>query len=187
MLLGVGAQFQSRSALSFYAPSFQKSDKAKSEELKKAENDLLNAVANILLAQAMPDLLKKGDMANIKGIFQELDTQKKAILMEYEKGTKPYYDNMLKDLAKNMAILQLKNILNGNMTKEELAAAERTRFGTMMVHEVKARMYGEDGKLLDRVLAFGYGLDDCQVYNYWDENYPVQASRPHSLYRLTRL
>ena len=97
-----------------------KANKGASEELTKAENDLLNAVANILLAQAMPDLLKSGDMSNIKGIFQELDTQKKAILLEYAKSTKPYYDNMLKDLARNMAILQLKNILNSNMSKEQI-------------------------------------------------------------------
>ena len=90
-------------------------------ELKKAENDLLNAVANILLAQAMPDLLKKGDIANVRAIFSELDSSKGKIMLEYAKSTKPYYENMLKDLAKNMAILQLKNILNPNITKEELA------------------------------------------------------------------
>jgi hypothetical protein len=37
-------------------------------------------------------------------------------------------------------------------------------------------MGGEDGKLLKQVLDFGYGRDDCQVFNYWDENYPVQTS-----------
>ncbi|MDD5136736.1 MAG: hypothetical protein PHN63_05255 [Candidatus Omnitrophica bacterium] len=89
-------------------------------ELKKAEDDLLNAVANILLAQAMPDLIKKGDMANVKTIFSELDMQKRNILSEYQKSTKPYYDNIIKDMAKNMSILQLKNILDGKMSKDEL-------------------------------------------------------------------
>lgn len=60
-------------------------------------------------------------------------------------------------------------------SKEEQAFAERTRFGVMMVHEIKARMWGEDGKLLKLVLDFGYGREDCQVFNYWDENYPVQS------------
>jgi hypothetical protein len=89
-------------------------------ELLKAQNDLLNAVANILLAQAVPDLLKKGDISNIKTMFRELDNTKNKIMLEYAKSTKPYYDNMLKDMAKNMAVLQGRNLLNPNMTKDEL-------------------------------------------------------------------
>jgi len=61
-------------------------------------------------------------------------------------------------------------------TPEEKRIAERTRFGVMMVHEIKAYMPGHDGKLLRRVLDFGYGLDDCVVHNYWDNDYPVKAS-----------
>jgi len=71
--------------------------------------------------------------------------------------------------------LVLANIDNVR-SKEEQAFAERTRFGVMMVHEIKARMWGEDGQLLKRVLDFGYGQDDCQVFNYWDEHYPVRTS-----------
>jgi hypothetical protein len=89
-------------------------------ELAKAQNDLLNAVANILLAQGVPDLLKKGDMANIKTIFQELGNSKNKIMLEYARSTRPYYKNVLKDLAKNMAMLQSKNILNPNIAKDEL-------------------------------------------------------------------
>ena len=98
----------------------KESGKNVNPELKKATNDLLQAVANILLTQAVPGLLKEGDMSNIKGIFQELDTQKNKIMLDYAISTKPYYDNMLKDLAKNMAMLQGKNLLNPNMTKDEL-------------------------------------------------------------------
>ena len=89
-------------------------------ELKKAENDLLQAVANLLLAQAMPELIKKGDMAGIKTIFSDLDAAKTKLMNEYAKSTRPYYDNMLKDLARNLAMLQLKNILKPNMSKDEL-------------------------------------------------------------------
>ena len=89
-------------------------------ELKKAEDDLLNAVANILLTGAMPDLIKKGDVANIKAIFTELDSVKNRIMLEYNESAKPYYDNIIKDLAKNMPMLQLKNILSPSMTKDEL-------------------------------------------------------------------
>ena len=89
-------------------------------ELVKAQNDLLQAIANILLAQGVPNLLQKGEASNIKAIFSELDTQKNKIMLEYAKSTKPYYENMIKDLAKNMAILQSKNLLNPNMAKDEL-------------------------------------------------------------------
>jgi len=92
-----------------------------SPELKKASDDLLQMVANILLAQAVPDLLNKGDVSNIKAIFSELDTQRNKIMLEYAQSTKPYYENMIKDMAKNMAMLQAKNLLNPNMSKDELS------------------------------------------------------------------
>jgi hypothetical protein len=95
-------------------------DKATNAALKKAEDNLLNMVANILLAQGVPDLLKKGDMSNIKAIFSELDNVKGKIMLEYVRSTKPYYENMLKDMAKNMAMLQSKNLLSPSMTREEL-------------------------------------------------------------------
>jgi len=64
-------------------------------------------------------------------------------------------------------------------TKEEEAIAYRTRFGTLMVHEIRPYM-GEmggspEGKAL---LGFGYGNDDCATFNYWDDNYPVTISDP---------
>jgi len=90
-------------------------------DLKKAQDNLLQAIANILLAQAVPDLLKSGDVSNIKAMFQELDQTRAKIMLDYSTATKPYYENMIKDMAKNMAILQGKNLLNPNMTKEELS------------------------------------------------------------------
>ena len=89
-------------------------------ELKKAEKDLLNMVANVLLAQAMPDLLNKGDMANIKSIFSNLNNVKGKIMLQYEQAIKPYYENVLRDIAKNMSTLQTQNVLSANMSKEEL-------------------------------------------------------------------
>jgi hypothetical protein len=66
--------------------------------------------------------------------------------------------------------------IDSTKTPEEKAFIERTRFGTMMIHEIKARMWHEDGQLLRRVLDFGYGQPDCEVFNYWDENHPVKIS-----------
>ena len=89
-------------------------------ELKKAESDLLNMVANVLLAQAMPDLLTNGDVSNIKSIFSNLNNVKGKIMLQYEQAVRPYYENVLKDIAKNMSTLQMQNVLSVNMTKEEL-------------------------------------------------------------------
>ncbi|MDO8535732.1 MAG: hypothetical protein Q7S30_01795, partial [Candidatus Omnitrophota bacterium] len=96
-----------------------------SSELKKAADDLLQMTAAVLIAQAIPDLLKEGDVANIKGVFSELNVTKNKIMLDYQKSTKPYYDEVIKELSKNMSILQVKNIISNNMTDEELAKLPR--------------------------------------------------------------
>jgi hypothetical protein len=59
-------------------------------------------------------------------------------------------------------------------------AAQRTRFGTMMVHEIK--WWGHEGfqRQLDLLTDFGYGQDDCKVYDYWEDGYPVTPSNPEA-------
>jgi hypothetical protein len=63
-------------------------------------------------------------------------------------------------------------------TAEENHIAHRTKFGAMMVHEIRWWGWGEDveADLIRIVKDFGYGLDDCQVFNYWDDGFPVKAS-----------
>ncbi len=89
-------------------------------ELKKATDELLQAVANILLAQAIPDLLKEGDLSSIKGIFSNLDTAKTKIMLEYNEATKPYYDEVKKMIEKNSEALYASNILQKNPLQKEL-------------------------------------------------------------------
>jgi len=93
---------------------------SQSPELKKASDDLLQMVAAILVAQAIPDLLKEGDVSSIKGIFADLSTQKDKIMLDYQDATKPYYNEIAKELSKSISMLQLKNILSNSMTKEDL-------------------------------------------------------------------
>jgi len=57
--------------------------------------------------------------------------------------------------------------------------AKRTRFGAFMVHEIKPEQ-GDDNDLFMRVYNFGYGLEGCQVWNYWQEDYPVKVSAPQA-------
>ena len=107
-------------------------NEAANPQFKKAEADLLNAVENVLLAQAIPDLMGQGDMANIKAIFSDLNTTKNKILSEYEKSTNRYYENIAKDIAKNMAALQMGNVLTSQLTKEELAKLPPNELNKML-------------------------------------------------------
>ena len=90
------------------------------EELKQASDDFTKMVANILLAQALPDLFKEGEIANIKGIFGNLDTEKSKILLEYQAQARGYYKNIVKELAANITVLQIKDLLAMNLSKGEL-------------------------------------------------------------------
>lgn len=101
------------------------SEKAQAEAsnpaaIKQAEDALLQVVAAALLAQAIPDLLKEGDISNIKLIFMELDKKKEAILTEYKESTRPYYDEIVKEISKNMAILKFKGMISNDMMEDDL-------------------------------------------------------------------
>ena len=54
----------------------------------------------------------------------------------------------------------------------------------MLVHEIKTgitvREYPEP------FVKFGYGLDDCEVFNYWDENTPVSINDPECKWLLLK-
>ena len=63
-------------------------------------------------------------------------------------------------------------------TKEEAEFADRTRFGAMFVHEI--RWFGGPVPMAKLAADFGYGQDDCQVWNYWDDDYPVESSDPQA-------
>ena len=84
----------------------------------------MQVVANILIAQAIPDLLKEGDMSIIKNIFRELDSQKAKLLFEYDEAVKPYYSEMKAVISSNMAFLQMNNILSKTIIQEELKKLE---------------------------------------------------------------
>jgi hypothetical protein len=66
----------------------------------------------------------------------------------------------------------------GKASPEEMERALRTRFGALMVHEIRTGWHSYRYRLLDNVKAFGYGEDDCRVFNYWDARPPVKASDP---------
>jgi len=96
----------------------------KSEELTKAENDLLKMAAAVLFAQGVPDLLKEGDVENMKGMFKDLGASKDKALMDYKDSVKPYYNNIAKEIAANIAVLETKGMIKKNLTEEQLKKLE---------------------------------------------------------------
>jgi hypothetical protein len=69
--------------------------------------------------------------------------------------------------------------VDNTKSKEEERIAYRTRFGALMVHEIRPYMSEMIGTPYAKMLVnFGYGEDYCQVLNYWQDAYPVHASNP---------
>jgi hypothetical protein len=97
---------------------------AVSPEVQKAEEELLKVVAGVLLAQGVPDLFKEEDISNIKGMFKDLGQSKDKILFDYKQSVKPYYSSVVKELAANIAVLQVKGILSKKITEEEFRKFE---------------------------------------------------------------
>ena len=68
------------------------------------------------------------------------------------------------------------------MTIDEL---DRTRFGVLMTHEIRPSYTSGHGKgqgatasrdLYKLLADFGYGNNNCQVWNYWKDGYPVAST-----------
>jgi hypothetical protein len=97
-----------------------KTEKAQNPDLDKTENELMMVVTSCLLAQGIPDLLKEGDISNIRDIFKDFGQSRDKIMLDYRESIKPYYNRMIKELESNLAILQLKGILSKKLTQEEL-------------------------------------------------------------------
>jgi hypothetical protein len=52
------------------------------------------------------------------------------------------------------------------------ALARRTRWGGFVVHEMRMEWSGQTWPQF--LVDFGYGLEDCTVYNYWDDKAPFR-------------
>ncbi len=105
--------------------------------------------------------------------------------LEWKYGPEPQQSKYPHDLLRAEALgRQSGNIpvvialVQDAKSKEDEAFAHRTRFGAMFVHEI--RWFGPPEPLTKLAADFGYGRDDCQVWNYWDEGYPVKASDPEA-------
>jgi len=70
-------------------------------------------------------------------------------------------------------------LAGGNLDPKDprVEFVHRTRLGVALVHELQVFDYGpaSDAEIYRRLLEFGYGADDCRVYNYWQEGHPVRV------------
>ena len=63
----------------------------------------------------------------------------------------------------------------------ERRIAERTKFGAMMVHDIRINFSegAEIGRLARLLFGSGYGADKGEtIYNYWDDKYPAACDQP---------
>lgn len=65
--------------------------------------------------------------------------------------------------------------IRGAATPEHEALVRRSLAGVSAVHELKdIRSAGDvSGEVYGRLFDFGYGLPECRVFRYWDEDFPV--------------
>lgn len=123
-----------------------KQDSSSPEAIKKASDDLIQAVAAVLIAQSIPDLLSEGDMANIKSTFTELNAAKEKVLSEYNESIKPYYEETKKVLLNNISVLQLNNIISNSMNEEELEKLDPNEIDKILnkLRKISDKSFAED-------------------------------------------
>jgi hypothetical protein len=104
--------------------------------------------------------------------------------LEWRYGPQPAQAKYAADLLRAQSLgLQSGNIpvaladIKGEAeSKEQKRRAARTRWAALTVHEIKGGITSEHYP--EPMVAFGYGLPDCRVYNYWGEDAPMNLSDP---------
>jgi hypothetical protein len=72
--------------------------------------------------------------------------------------------------------------IQGSEEPEKLEWVTRTQLATALVHEIKLwglttyRTSGIAVRILKALYDFGYGQPGCQVYRYWDKDFPLRLS-----------
>lgn len=116
------------------------------KELKEAADELVKAAAVAVVVQAIPDLIKEGDMAQVRDLFSRLDAANGDIIKTYRDATKSYYDELKKTIAENIDILQMKNILSKKVTEKELEELPRSEIEKIMekIRREELKTMGEE-------------------------------------------
>ena len=73
---------------------------------------------------------------------------------------------------------------SGNIPTALGGGSHRTKFGALMVHEIRAKF--KRVRLLDDLAEFGYTQPDAEVFNYWDPDPPLKTSDPRCKWLLVK-
>ena len=116
------------------------------KELQAEVNKIVEITANYLLNQALPGLIKAGDVAGVKNGFRDLGEAKTRLMLEYQTATTPYYEELKKMLRENAEGLQAKGILGKTVTQEELDKLPPKELNKIldMIRKDPSRTFEED-------------------------------------------
>lgn len=101
---------------------------------------------------------------------------------EWQYGKRDFQDRFTPDLAVAETIGRscgnIPMILGGGHTPPDDPVYEwmqRTRLGVCLVHEIRPWDYRPDWhwEMMRRLYEFGYGSDECRVFNYWQKDFPL--------------
>ncbi len=101
---------------------------------------------------------------------------------EWQYGKRDFQDRFTADLAVAETIGRscgnIPMILGGGHTPPDDPAydwMQRTRLGVCLVHEIRPWDYRPEfhWEMYRRLFEFGYGTDECRVYNYWHGDFPL--------------
>ncbi|NQT21961.1 MAG: hypothetical protein HQ579_00820, partial [Candidatus Omnitrophica bacterium] len=134
------------------------------EETKEAQDKFLQVAVTILLAQAMPDLFKEGEIQSMKSIFSGLQNGQKLMVARYEESVINYYQRVKEELIRNMAALQLKSILENSLTENELSKLPRREVDRILnkLREKEYKTYKEEEILRNEAEYKGTYLDPAE-------------------------
>jgi hypothetical protein len=96
--------------------------------------------------------------------------------LEWFYGPEPAQSKYSADLLRAESLGRQSGNIPLALARTEGDIGDRTRFGALMVHEIKPEPYGGGpiGRaLLAKLYDFGYGRADCTVLNYWGSERPV--------------
>ena len=96
---------------------------AMSEDLKEAIEEFTLMVATVLLLEERPGLLREEAVESIRDIFSEFGEEKRDIFHAYgeEALVKTYYQKLVKELARDLAALQFKDLISKDITRDQLS------------------------------------------------------------------
>ena len=107
---------------------------AMSEDLKEAIEEFTLMVATVLLLEERPGLLREEAVESIRDIFSEFGEEKTSIFHAYgeEALVKTYYQKLVKELARDLAALQFKDLISKDITRDKLPELTQKRIDEIL-------------------------------------------------------